>query len=91
MTHLACNRPARLFAFALTVAALAGGCGDGDSSPETTPDTDAPATTTECGNVMVPGHEAVDIRADCVDCEPADAGDAGYACRGGGRLRYGTA
>jgi len=86
VTHLACNRPARLFAFALTVAAVAGGCGDGDSSPETTPDTDAPATTTECGNVMVPGHEAVDIRAGGLDCEPAEAVAA--AAEGRGRQPY---
>ena len=57
---------------ALTVAALAGDCGDDDPGPGTT-------------HVMVPGQEAVDIRADCVDCEPADAGDGDtdYACRGG--------
>ena len=77
----------RRLALALTLAGLAlTGCGE-DSGPggESTPAT-LPSSATDCGNVMMPGHEAVGIRAGGADCELAKAVAA--AAEGRGRAPY---
>ncbi len=77
---------------ALTLVPLIGaGCGGGDpTSPETSaPEPPPPATSQEaadCERVMVPGHEAVDVRASGVDCSVAEAVAAGAG--GQGRASY---
>jgi len=64
---------------------VATGCGeDADPGGESMPET--PARAADCGNVAVPGHEAVDIAAGGADCELARAVAA--AAEGRGRAPY---
>ncbi len=74
----------RWLALAAALAALAvNGCGE-DSSSNTEPS--PRAEVTDCGNVTVPGHEAVSIRASGADCQLAKAVAA--AAEGRGRAPY---
>ncbi len=72
----------RLWLVLVLSALVATGCGeDADPGGESTP-----ASAADCGNVTVPGHEAVDIAAGGADCELAKAVAA--AAEGRGRAPY---
>ena len=67
----------------LAVLALAG-CGEDAGSPSA-PES-SPSAAAECGEVMVPGHEALGIRAGGVGCDVARTVAA--AAEGRGRQPY---
>ena len=75
----------RLWLMLALSALVATGCGgDADPGGESTPS--MPADAADCGNVTVPGHEAVAIRLGGADCELAEAVAA--AAEGRGRAPY---
>ena len=83
--HMTMNRAVGLLLSSCCALAI-GACGGDEESASPAPTRDASAGGEACADVMVPGHEAVDVKATGTECGVAEKVAA--AAEGRGRAAY---